>query len=242
VANLVIEIGNTAVKAAWSDGIVLGKTFRYQGEKAMNFIVSLIEKERPSVLIVASVYGISRKDEKELSEYCGKLLILDNSNTQILADYTLPDYITYDRAASIIAARYLFKGKGCTVFDFGTTLTVDFIENKGQYSGGNISLGCRTRFKALNRYSKALPLVNTPDSIEEEGHSIQKSIESGVISGIMFEIEGYTRLRPENVIVFTGGDAVYFAKRMKNSIFVICNLVLMGLALIADEYVQKNLR
>jgi type III pantothenate kinase len=56
----------------------------------------------------------------------------------------------------------------------------------------------------------------------------------------MFEIEGYARLHPENVIVFTGGDAIYFAKRMKNSIFVVCNLVLMGLALIADENVQKD--
>ena len=56
----------------------------------------------------------------------------------------------------------------------------------------------------------------------------------------MFEIEGYIGLYPENIVVFTGGDAIYFAKRMKNSIFVICNLVLMGLALMADEYV-KNL-
>ena len=55
----------------------------------------------------------------------------------------------------------------------------------------------------------------------------------------MFEIEGYQNAHPENMTVFTGGDAIYFAKRMKNSIFVICNLVLMGLALIADEYVNK---
>ena len=40
--------------------------------------------------------------------------------------------------------------------------------------------------------------------------------------------------------VFTGGDAIYFAKRMKNSIFVVCNLVLIGLALIATEYDQKD--
>jgi type III pantothenate kinase len=45
---------------------------------------------------------------------------------------------------------------------------------------------------------------------------------------------------PENTVVFTGGDAIYFAKRMKNPIFVICNLVMMGLALIADEHVGKN--
>ena len=129
-----------------------------------------------------------------------------------------------------------------TVFDFGTTLTVDFLSREGRYLGGNISLGCRTRFKALERYSKSLPLVDTPEKIAPEGHSIQGSIESGVISGIMFEIEGYTRLRPENIVVFTGGDAIYFAKKMKNSIFVVCNLVLMGLALITDDYVKKNLK
>jgi type III pantothenate kinase len=52
----------------------------------------------------------------------------------------------------------------------------------------------------------------------------------------MFEIDGYMSRNPENITVFTGGDAIYFAKRMKNSIFVVCNLVLMGLALIALEY------
>ena len=61
-----------------------------------------------------------------------------------------------------------------------------------------------------------------------------------MISGIMFEIEGYLRLHPENIAIFTGGDANYFAKRMKNSIFVVCNLVLLGLALITDSYVRKN--
>jgi len=123
--------------------------------------------------------------------------------------------------------------------DFGTTLSVDFTGEDGMYRGGNISLGCRTRFKAINRYSRALPLVDTPQDPEETGHSEVSSIESGVVSGIVFEIEGYLNLHPENIAVFTGGDANYFAKRMKSSIFVICNLVLMGLALIADEYVQK---
>ena len=64
-------------------------------------------------------------------------------------------------------------------------------------------------------------------------------MESGVISGLLFEIQGYIDRFKENIVVFTGGDAIYFAKRMKNSIFVVCNLVLMGLALIADEYVKS---
>ena len=56
----------------------------------------------------------------------------------------------------------------------------------------------------------------------------------------MFEIAGYVSEKQDNIVVFTGGDAIYFAKRIKNSIFVICNLVLIGLALIADGYVNEK--
>ena len=240
MANLLVEIGNTALKAAWSDGMTLGKTFRYQGEKWMEFILSLTRKEKPAVMVVASVYTLSEEDRNVLAAECGHLMLLDRDHKEQLLSHGLPAYLSYDRAASVLAARYLFRGMGCTLVDFGTTLTVDFIDNEGLYTGGNISLGCRTRFKALNRYSRALPLVNTPETAAVVGQSETASIESGVVSGIQFEIEGYLALHPENIVVFTGGDANYFAKRMKSSIFVICNLVLMGLALMADEYVKKN--
>jgi type III pantothenate kinase len=85
-----------------------------------------------------------------------------------------------------------------------------------------------------------LPLLDAPDEFDEIGNDIRSSIYSGVISGMMFEIDGYVLAHPENICVFTGGDAIYFAKRRKNSIFVVCNLVLMGLALIALEYDQKD--
>ena len=239
MANLLVEIGNTALKAAWSDGMTLGKTFRYQGEKGMDFIVSLLVREKPAVLVVASVSPLSESDCQLLRKECGHLLLLDRDHEEALLSHGLPAYLSYDRAASILAARYLFRGMGCTIVDFGTTLSVDFTGADGIYEGGNISLGCRTRFKALNRYSRALPLVNTPESCGVLGRTETSSIESGVVSGIQFEIEGYLDLHPENIVVFTGGDANYFAKRMKSSIFVICNLVMMGLALMADEYVKK---
>ena len=79
-----------------------------------------------------------------------------------------------------------------------------------------------------------------PAEVPPVGTSVPSALEAGVVSGIMFEITGYLSQYPENVVIFTGGDAIYFAKRMKNPIFVICNLVMMGLALIADEYVEKN--
>ena len=239
MSNLLVEIGNTALKAAWSDGMTLGKTFRYQGEKWMDFTLSLTRKEKPLVMVVSSVYPLSESDRQLLSQECKHFLLLDKDHKELLLSHGLPSYLSYDRAASIVAARYLFRGMGCTIVDFGTTLSVDFTDADGMYIGGNVSLGCRTRFKALNRYSRALPLVNTPDTCEVLGTSETSSLESGVVSGIQFEIEGYLELRPGNNAVFTGGDATYFAKRMKSSIVVICNLVMMGLALMADEYVKK---
>lgn len=235
--NLIIDIGNTALKASWADGITLGKTFRYQGERMLDFILSLTEKNKPEVMILSSVRTFSRNAVDKLRNECGTLLIVDE---KMLGDYDLPSYLTPDRAASIIASRFLFRNRRCTIFDFGTLLTVDFLDPDGRFEGGNISPGCRTRFKALNRYAKSIPLMNAPEDFTGTGTDIATSVSSGVISGIMFEIEGYMSRYPENIVVFTGGDANYFAKRMKNSIFVVCNLVLMGLALIAVEYDKKD--
>lgn len=240
MANLLVTSGNTALKAAWVEDNTLGKTYRYQGEKMLDYLLSILEKDRPEVLTIASVLDVSKEAEELLKERCGHLIILDSRHTEYLLKYDFPEYLSYDRAAGLIAARFLFKDKACTVFDFGNTLTIDFLSSSGRYLGGNISPGCRTRFNALNRYSKTLPLVDTPDTVAPEGSSLEGSIESGVISGIMFEIEGYIRSRHKNIVIFTGGDAIYFAKKMKNSIFVVCNLELMGLALITDDYVKKN--
>jgi len=237
MADLIIDIGNTALKASWCDGITLGKTYRYQGEKMLDFILSMVSESRPDKIVLSSVRNFSIQNIETLRGICDRLIILDD---QIKDSYGIPGYLTPDRAASIIASRYLFKGRKCMIFDFGTSLAIDFLDADGRYEGGNVSPGCRTRFKAINRYSRQFPLLDTPEETEEKGHDIESSIESGVISGIMFEIEGYILRNPENISVFTGGDAIYFAKRMKNSIFVVCNLVLMGLALIAVEYDRKD--
>ena len=236
MTTLLIDIGNTALKASWADGMTLGKTFRYQGERIVDFILSLTAKSRPELIVLSSVRTFSDQHMERLRKECDDMIILDSAMLE--EKYDIPSYLTPDRAASVIAARYLFKGRSCTVFDFGTVFAIDFIDKDGKYEGGCISPGCHTRFKSLYRYSKSLPLLDAPEEVPEIGTDIASSINTGVISGMMFEIDGYVSNRPENICVFTGGDAIYFAKRRKNSIFVVCNLVLMGLALIALEHGQ----
>ena len=81
MANLLVITGNTALKAAWSDGTVLGKTFRYQGEKMLDYLLSLVEKEKPEVLTIASVCDILAEEEKILKRHCSHLIILDENHT-----------------------------------------------------------------------------------------------------------------------------------------------------------------
>ncbi len=239
MSNLLIEMGNTALKAAWAEGETLGKTIRYQGEKTIEFIQHLTEKERPDVLVLASVRDISAQDEDVLRNVCRQLVLIDKNHLEILRAYGLPEFLSPDRAAGILSARRLFSGKSCTIFDFGTILSVDFIDSDGTYQGGNVSLGCRTRFKAINRYSKNLPLVNTPKEMPSIGNSLVSSVESGVMLGIKFEVDAYMAYRPDSVVIYTGGDANLFIRYTQNSVFLVNNLVLMGLAVISMDY-EKN--
>jgi type III pantothenate kinase len=200
----------------------------------VEYILSLVSENRPELMVLSSARHFSAHHIQQLEGVCDRLMVLDS--TVLSERYDVPSYLTPDRTACIVASRYLFKGRPCTIFDFGTTLTVDFLDADGHFKGGCISPGCRTRFKAINRYARSLPLLSAPEDYSSMGNDIPSSIFSGVISGMMFEIDGYVSAYPENICVFTGGDAIYFAKRRKNSIFVVCNLVLMGLALIALEY------
>ena len=233
---LIVDFGNTVLKAALCDGVTLGKTYRYQGEGGISFILGLIEKNHPEAVIVCSARELEDSEISVLRDPGENVIIMDSGHKEIVRDALLPEYITPDCAAAIIAVRHLFKGKPCSIFDFGTTITSSFIDCYGNYSGGNISPGCTTRFRSISRYARDLPLVSETEDTTATGNSLESSIRSGVVSGIMFEIDGYISMFPENMAIFTGGDSIYFAKRTKNSIFVISNLVLMGLALIVDKY------
>ena len=232
-------MGNTALKAVWAEGNTLGKTIRYQGEKTIEFIQHITEKEKPNVMVLASVRDISSQDEDVLKTLCRELVLIDKKHPSILRAYGLPEYLSPDRAAGVIAVRKLFAGRECIVFDFGTILSIDFISEDGSYLGGNVSLGCRTRFKAINRYSKNLPLVNTPKELTSIGSTLVSSVEAGVMLGIKFEVDAYIASRPESVVIYTGGDANLFVRYTRNSAFVVNNLVLMGLAVISLDY-EKN--
>lgn len=232
---LVVDIGNTVLKAALCDGLTLGKTFRYQGENGINYILDLIRTNHPDAVAVCSARELYEGDINQLKKGFPEIVIIDPAHKEIALAENLPQHIAPDIIASIIATRHLFSNKACSIFDFGTIITSTFIDEQGCYKGGTISPGSTTRFRSISRYARNLPLLSETEDTTAVGTTLEGSIRSGVISGIMFEIDGYISMYPDNIVIFTGGDSNYFAKRTKNAIFVISNLVLMGLSWILES-------
>ncbi len=239
--NLLIDIGNTSVKASYAMGTSLEDTLRYTGDDVYGFISGLAKQRGPDVIAISSVRNYEKGYFDGLRHECKRLIVVDSETELPLVNrYKTPATLGTDRVLSAVAVVHMFPERDAIIFDFGTALTIDFITKKGEYAGGNISLGIRGRFKALNAYTQQLPLLDNPESIVPVGGTTKEAIESGVVLGLIFEVEGYINENPDHIYIFTGGDAIYFAEKLKSSIFVVYNLVLMGLARVAENYAKSE--
>ena len=241
--NLLIDIGNSSLKAAFAEGTELEYVHRKEGrEGSLKFILQLLNINPVSAIVVSCVRYVEEEFFEELERRCDKLIVVTGETplSGVINEYKRAENLGPDRLVAAYAATKLFPEKNCMVFDFGTAVTIDFITADGKFLGGNISPGLNIRFRALSDYTQRLPLVETAIDFPSKGRETIEAIQAGVILGLIFEIEGYIRAYPDYTTIFTGGDANYFAGKIKNPIFAICNLVLIGLAHIASNYVEGN--
>lgn len=233
--NLAIDIGNTLAKLAVIDD---GQVVDFQKtEKIDSAFVEKILEENPEIeaAIIVST-GEYETAWEQMLEKRMKRFIRFGAETPIPIEngYATPQTLGLDRLAAAVAANALYPNSNVLIVDFGTAITVDFVSAEGRFVGGNISPGAATRFRALHHFTKRLPLCELDEeSVRLLGNSTQTAIESGVVNGIVYEIEGYIRdlqQRYNNLrIIFTGGESDFFAKRLKNTIFATYDLVAYGL-------------
>ena len=241
MANLLIDIGNSNCKVAYCSGGELGEIYRSSQEDVLGFVLEIIKEERPDVIVLSTVREDNEHMQRVLEQRCRKLVVM-GSTMELPKQFSIgfpANGLGVDRLAAALAVSMMFPGEECIKFDFGTALTVDFISGEGVFEGGNISLGLQSRCRALNTFTKRLPLINPGDEIKDYGQKTADAMEAGVVLGMIFEVEGYIKKYPARKVIFTGGDSFYFAKKVKSPIFVVSNLVLVGLALIADYYAQN---
>ncbi len=240
---LIIDQGNTSVKIAlYNDSSLI--SFDRINNPGLEEIERLCNQHAIERAIISSV----KKDN------AGIVQILENRSIQFieLTDQTpLPISIAYktphtlgrDRIAAVIGAWELNPGQPSLVIDAGTAVTYDFINEKGCYIGGNISVGLELRNKTLSSYTDNLPYISLDGDTPDLGYSTETALRSGITYGLAFEIERYIefiKAKHTAVSIFlTGGDAKRLANKLKYAIFAYPNLVMIGLKRILDYNVKK---
>src|SRR5690606_26712689 len=124
--------------------------------------------------------------------------------------YKTPHTLGIDRMVLASGAVLKFPETNRLVIDAGTAITYDFIDRDNNYLGGAISPGIRLRYKALNDHTAKLPLLEKSETDFFIGQTTAESIHSGVVNGVIHEIEGFVarhKVGCENfIIILTGGD------------------------------------
>ena len=231
---LAIDVGNTRIKGAVFEQHTLLEAFVFSKE-AFQINANAILKRYPkcSDMILAAVGNI----EKEAILSWGKNLNVHFVSRQdhfpFRNLYKTPQTLGIDRMVLAAGAVWQFPNQNRLVIDAGTCITYDFIDVANNYTGGAISPGLKMRYESLHHYTAKLPLLTIKDPAQAIGNSTNESIHSGVVNGITHEIDGFINQYQQQyanfIIILTGGDAEFLAKRLKNTIFANSNFLLESL-------------
>ena len=231
--NLIIDVGNTRVKAAVFELNTVKEIFVFNKEEIVFEIEKIIKNFSISATIMSSVSNISEKVVQEISDLLDPIHLNSKTNVPFKNKYKTPETLGVDRIALAAAATKKYPDKNVLIIDAGTCITFDFINNKKEYLGGAISLGLKMRYKALHNFTSKLPLLELKEVFEFIGSDTNTSMHSGVVNGVCNEIEGvinqYRSKYGDLTVVLTGGDTYFLAKQLKSGIFAHPNFVLEGL-------------
>lgn len=234
--NLVVDVGNTMIKAAVFQQHELELTIVFK-EVIFQQEFEKIFKRFPDIKqsLIISVKGnveayqvfLKKKSKVRLLDLQTKLPFNNN--------YHSPETLGVDRIALAAAAVEQFPRKNVLIIDAGTCITYDFVDVNGIYHGGAISPGLQMRLDALHNFTAKLPLLQLDKAhkVDVVGRNTEESMQLGAIGGAAYEIDGFATVYKENhedlTIILTGGDREILSKSVKNSIFVDSNFLLKGL-------------
>jgi type III pantothenate kinase len=150
-----------------------------------------------------------------------------------------------DRIAAAVGASKYANNKNILSIDTGTCIKYNFVQSGNNFIGGAIAPGLQMRLTALHKLTSKLPLVAMDQDYNELiGTDTKSSILSGALTAAVAEMDGmidrYKEIYSNVEIILSGGDCIFFEKRLKNSIFTRPNLVIEGLNAILEFNVENK--
>jgi type III pantothenate kinase len=151
--------------------------------------------------------------------------------------YRDPSQLGADRWAALIGARGLITAAVCIV-DCGTAVTVEALSADGEFLGGAVLPGLRLARESLAHGTESIGATDG-----DAADCLARTTADGVAAGTLFGLAGavdrlleeYRRTLGGTAQVFlTGGDAPLLAPRLRTTVTLEPDLVLKGLARVAD--------
>jgi type III pantothenate kinase len=234
---LCLDFGNTRLKAAlFEDNL-----FRYElllGDDSNNTIETLLADVQPQKSILSSVISHNPEIETILARTTSFHKLSHLTKLDFTMPVGKPATIGADRLALVAAAVRYFPGKNNLVIGMGSCITYNFINQSAEFLGGAISPGMEMRFKCMHEHTALLPLVKKDWNFPVIGYDTKTNLQSGVIAGIAYELDGYIDYYTKNFgnfnAVLTGGDSAYFAGQLKYGIFADLNFLFKGLYALSE--------
>lgn len=244
--NLSIDLGNTYAKTGlFSEGKLVETNWNLTYQE----LVDYVKRTHPQYIMASSVSYSGEQLINDFSKITPDIYLLKSTTAVPISKlYDTPETLGADRLAAAIGAKVLYPENNCLVIDMGTCITYDLVDENDNFQGGIISPGVRMRFKAMHTFTKRLPLLE-PDGIPDGipsliGKNTKHAMQSGVMNGLLAEINGlieaYGKVLTNINVILCGGDATYFANRIKYPNFVVPELVLIGLNRILEYNVEHK--
>ncbi|MFV8327617.1 type III pantothenate kinase [Flavobacterium sp. ZS1P14] len=231
---LAVDVGNTRIKAAVFEGNILMENFVFVENELQKKIQNILKKyKKVADLVVSSVGDVEKQSFLGFENDLKIHFISHEDPFPFVNCYATPKTLGIDRMVLAAGATLQFPNQNRLVIDAGTCVTFDFIDESNNYLGGAIAPGLRLRYESLHNYTAKLPLLTLEDPKDLIGKSTAEAIHSGVANGLVYEIDGfideYSARYSNFIIILTGGDTDFLAKRLKNTIFANSNFLLESL-------------
>ncbi|MEC9108853.1 MAG: type III pantothenate kinase [Bacteroidota bacterium] len=232
--NLIIDIGNTKAKLAVFDDDKIIKCESFNTENIIEAIDHFINKNKNiDRAIISNVSSIDNSIIEKKINLKHTYFLSDELKLPFTNKYESKKTLGSDRKALASAVIKHFSDTNTLIIDAGTCITIDFIDENGNYHGGSISPGIEMRYRSLNDRTANLPKLVKKYPSHITGKSTEDSIHSGIINGVVYEIREFVseyQKEYNNInVILTGGDSDFLSKPLKISIFANQNFLLEGL-------------
>src|SRR5439155_4387419 len=185
-------------------------------------LASFIGKSRVSGAAMCSVVPRATPRVRRAVRAAWKLSTLELSPKTLRGvgiDYPKPHSIGPDRLANAVAARHHF-GAPVVVVDFGTAVTFDVVNARGNYVGGIIAPGLTAMTDYLHEKTALLPRIRICEIKTAVGKSTEQAMLVGAVHGYRGLIRGLLlelkrELKTNRLpVVATGGYAQLIASKL----------------------------